>query len=55
MHNNLAIAVCNDILDDPDSYNSQVLLRALTQFDLVLDDLVAVQNMKTLAEKVLEV
>ena len=55
VHNNLAIAVCNEVLVDPDSYNSQVLLRALTQLDLILDDAVTLQNIKTLTQTVVEV
>jgi len=51
----LAIALCNEVLLDSDPYNKQVLLRALTQLELVLDDEIVLQNINTLAEKVAEV
>jgi len=51
----LAIALCNEVLLDTDPYNMQVLLRALTQLDLVLDDEIVLQNISTVAEKVAEV
>jgi hypothetical protein len=55
VHNNLVIALCNEVLLDTDPYNMQVLLRALTQLEIVLDDEVVLQNMSTVAEKVAEV
>jgi hypothetical protein len=55
VHNNLAIALCNEVLLDADPYNMQVLLRALTQLELILDDEIVLQNIGTLAEKVAEV
>ncbi|PSN53963.1 hypothetical protein C0J52_12519 [Blattella germanica] len=54
VHNNLAIALCNEVLVDENPYNVQVLLRALTQLDLVLDDAINIQSLSTLAEKVAE-
>ncbi|GFG28408.1 hypothetical protein Cfor_11336 [Coptotermes formosanus] len=54
VHNNLAIALCNEVLLDSDPYNKQVLLRALTQLELLLDDEIVLQNISTLAEKVAE-
>jgi hypothetical protein len=55
VHNNLVIALCNEILLDSDPYNRQVLLRALTQLELVLDDEIVHQNISKLAEKLAEV
>jgi hypothetical protein len=55
VHNNLAIALCNEVLLDTDPYNIQILLRALTQLELVLDDEIVLHNMSTVAEKVAEV
>lgn len=55
VHNNLAIALCNEMLLDSDPYNIQVLLRALTQLQLVLDDEIVLQNISTVVEKVAEV
>jgi hypothetical protein len=55
VHNNLAIALCNEVLLDTDPYNMQVLLRALTQLELVLDDEIVLQNISTVVEKVAEV
>jgi hypothetical protein len=51
----LAIALCNEVLLDSDLYNKQVLLRALTQLELLLDDEIVLKNINTLAEKVAEV
>jgi len=51
----LAIVLCNEVLLDSDPYNKQVLLRAVTQLELVLDDEIVLQNINTLAEKVAEV
>lgn len=42
------------MLLDSDPYNKQVLLRALTQLELLLDDEIVLQNINTLAEKVAE-
>lgn len=55
VHNNLAIALCNEVLLDTDPYNIQVLLRALTQLELVLDDEIVLENISTVVEKVAEV
>jgi condensin complex subunit 3 len=54
VHNNLAIVLCNEVLLDSDPYSKQVLLRALTQLELVLDDEIVLQNINTLTEKVAE-
>ncbi|XP_069689103.1 condensin complex subunit 3 isoform X2 [Periplaneta americana] len=54
VHNNLAIALSNEVLDDQDPYNMQVLLRAMIQLELVLDDPVFVQIITTVTEKMAE-
>jgi hypothetical protein len=55
VHNNLAFALCNEVLLDTDPYNMHVLLRALTQLELILDDEIVLQNISTVADKVAEV
>jgi hypothetical protein len=55
VHNSLAIALCSEMLLDTDPYNIQVLLRALTQLELVLDDEIVLHNISTVVEKVAEV
>jgi hypothetical protein len=55
VHNNLAIALCNEVLLDTNQYNMHVLLRALVQLELVLDDEIVLQNISRVAEKVAEV
>lgn len=55
VHNNFAIVLCNEVLLDTDPYNIQVLVRALTQLELILDDEIVLQNISTVAEKVAEV
>ncbi|XP_021917110.1 condensin complex subunit 3 isoform X2 [Zootermopsis nevadensis] len=54
VHNNFAIVLCNEVLLDTDPYNIQVLVRALTQLELILDDEIVLQNISTVAEKVAE-
>jgi hypothetical protein len=43
------------MLLDTDPYNVQVLSKALTQLEVILDDEIVLQNISTVAQKVAEV
>ncbi|KAK3911621.1 Condensin complex subunit 3 [Frankliniella fusca] len=55
IHNNLALTICNAILDCDDSTFIAVLLKALVALDLSLDDPVFREELKTLVDSVKKV
>lgn len=55
IHNNLALTICNAILDCDDSTNVAVLLKALSALELSLDDAVYREELKTLVKRVREI
>lgn len=55
IHNNMALSMCNAILDSDNANYIAVLLRALNSLDLSLDDPVYRDELKTLTLKVKEI
>ncbi|XP_034233209.1 condensin complex subunit 3 [Thrips palmi] len=55
IHNNMALSICNAIMDSDNATCISVLLRALNCLDLCLDDPVYREELKTLTFKVREI
>merc|ERR1719411_380741 len=53
VHDSLAMAVCNEILSAPDSFQTKVLIKVLTNLQLTLNNFVHVREVKVLSELLL--
>ena len=54
VHDNLAMAVCNEILSSPEGYQSRTLIKVLTSLVLTHNNFVHLKEIKVLSEKLLE-
>ena len=54
VHDNLAIAVCNEILSSPDSFQMKVLIKSLTSLAFAHNNFVHLMEVKVLADLLLQ-
>jgi len=54
VHDSLAMAVCNEILSSPDSFQTKVLIKILTSLVLTHNNFVHLKELKVLAELLLQ-
>eukprot|EP00090_Calanus_glacialis_P042984 TRINITY_DN7612_c0_g1_i1.p1 TRINITY_DN7612_c0_g1~~TRINITY_DN7612_c0_g1_i1.p1 ORF type:complete len:1486 (-),score=621.94 TRINITY_DN7612_c0_g1_i1:145-4602(-) len=54
VHDSLAMAVCNEILSSPDSFQTKVLIKILTSLALTHNNYVHLKEVKVLAESLLQ-
>merc|ERR1711892_868740 len=54
VHDSLAMAVCNEILSSPDSFQTKVLIKILTSLALTHNNYVHLKELKVLAELLLQ-
>ena len=54
VHDSLAMAVCNEILSSPDSFQTKVLIKILTSLTLTHNNYVHLKEVKVLAELLLQ-
>ena len=54
VHDNLAMAICNEILSAPDNYQTKVLVKILTSLVVTHNNFVHLKELKVLSESMLE-